>query len=83
MAVHRKAQGRELITHPFAIKVFNPAFAEGGEIHLTRFFQEASILFQLNHPNIIRIHGVGLAGRRPYMVMDYFKGMNLMKAMAR
>lgn len=61
----------------FAFKIFAPAFSEGGEGHLERFFREARILFQLNHPNIIKVHDVGMLGRRPYIRMEFFDGRNL------
>lgn len=63
----------------FAVKVFAPAFYESGgdEKELERFFQEARILFSLNHPNIIRIYDAGLIGKRPFIRMEYFEGKNL------
>lgn len=62
---------------PFAVKIFAPAFYIGGEKEIERFFQEARMLFKLNHPNIIKIHDAGLLGKRPYIRMEYFKGLNL------
>ncbi|WP_081426562.1 serine/threonine-protein kinase [Sorangium cellulosum] len=73
--IQHKLLGRE-----FAAKVFQPAFYEGGD-GLERFFQEASMLFELNHPNIVRVYQVGLIGQRPFFVMDYFRGQNLTKAL--
>jgi serine/threonine protein kinase len=72
-----------LLDRNYAIKIFNPAFAEGGESHLARFFQEANMLLELNHPNIIRVHDVGRINRRPYIVMEHFKGTNLNMAQMR
>jgi len=66
-----------LLKLPFAVKVFAPAFYQGGEKELERFFQEAKILFQLNHPNIIKIHDAGMLGNRPFIRMEYFNGLNL------
>lgn len=68
-----------LLKLPFAVKIFAPAFYEGGnhERELERFFQEARILFKLNHPNIIRIYDAGLMGNRPFIRMEYFDGKNL------
>jgi serine/threonine protein kinase len=64
---------------PFAVKVFAPAFYDGGtdQRELERFFQESRILFKLNHPNIIRIYDAGLIGNRPFIRMEYFDGKNL------
>jgi len=63
-----------LLDMDFAVKVFAPAFSEGGEGHLDRFFREARILFQLNHPDIIRVHDVGMLGKRPFIRMELFDG---------
>jgi len=66
-----------LLNLPFAVKIFAPAFYEGGEKELERFFQEARMLFQLNHPSIIRVYDAGLIGKRPFIRMEYFDGLNL------
>ncbi|MCI5137188.1 MAG: serine/threonine protein kinase [Candidatus Electrothrix sp. AR1] len=66
-----------LLKMPFAVKVFAPAFYEGGEKEIERFFQEARMLFQFNHPSIIKVYDVGLIGKRPFIRMEYFKGQNL------
>jgi len=67
----------KLLRMPFAIKVFAPAFYDGNEVDLQRFFQEARILFDLNHPNIIRVYDIGLINNQPFIRMEYFDGMNL------
>jgi serine/threonine protein kinase len=69
------------VNRPFAIKVFQPAFHQGGGSALGRFFQEASMLYELDHPNIIRVREVGLIDERPFIVMDHFDGIDLNKAM--
>lgn len=61
----------------FAVKIFAPAFHEGGEKELERFFQEARMLFSLNHPSIVRVYDAGLIGKRPFIRMEYFNGLNL------
>ena len=61
----------------FAVKLFAPAFHQGGEKELERFFQEARMLFRLNHPSIIRVYDAGLIGQRPFIRMEYFNGRNL------
>jgi eukaryotic-like serine/threonine-protein kinase len=66
-----------LLKLPFAVKIFAPAFYEGGEEELERFFQEARMLFQLDHPSIIKVYDAGLIGKRPFIRMEYFKGRNL------
>jgi serine/threonine-protein kinase len=67
----------KLLDMQFAVKVFAPAFYEGGDKELERFFQEARMLFSLNHPSIIRIHDAGMIGKRPFIRMEYFQGQNL------
>lgn len=67
----------KLLKLPFAVKIFAPAFYEGGEKELERFFQEARMLFQLNHPSIIKVYDAGLLGKRPFIRMEYFAGKNL------
>lgn len=62
---------------PFAVKVFAPAFYEGGEKELERFFQEAKMLFKFNHPSIIKVYDAGMIGKRPFIRMEYFNGKNL------
>ena len=61
----------------FAVKVFAPAFSQGGEGNLDRFFREARILFKLQHWDIIRVYDVGMMGRRPFIRMEYFEGRAL------
>lgn len=63
----------------FAVKDFAPSFYESGgdEKELERFFQEARILFKLNHRNIIKVYDAGLIGKRPFIRMEYFEGKNL------
>lgn len=71
----------ELIKMSFAIKVLNPAFANGGEGNLERFFREARILFKLHHPNIIKVYDVGMTGRVPFIKMEFFEGKDLNKVL--
>jgi len=66
-----------LLHLPFAVKIFAPAFYEGGEKELERFFQEAKMLFKLNHPSIIKVYDAGMIGKRPFIRMEYFNGRNL------
>lgn len=61
----------------FALKVLNPAFDEGRDRAIARFFQEAQILFRLNHPNIVRVFDVGMLGRKPFILMELIEGATL------
>ena len=39
-----------------AVKILNKSAGEGGRV---KFLQEAAIMGQFYHPNIVRLHGVG------------------------
>ncbi len=48
----------------------DPGFAD-------RFTREARLLARLQHPRIVNIHDVGIAGGLHYLVMEYVDGPNL------
>jgi serine/threonine-protein kinase len=72
----------KFLDRPFAVKFFQPVFHQGGGTALGRFFQEASMLFDLHHPNIITVRDVGMYQERPFIVMDYFDGTTLNSALS-
>jgi ABC-type branched-subunit amino acid transport system substrate-binding protein len=61
-----------------AIKTISPSSGLTNEI-VQRFFREAKILSQLNHPNIVSIIDFGTAGpgATPFMVMELLSGKPL------
>lgn len=65
----------------FALKVLDPAFDEGHERAVARFFQEAQILFRLRHDNIVRVYDVGMLGRRPFIRMELVEGDTLVEVL--
>jgi len=67
----------KLLDYDFAVKFFDPSFPIEEERDLIRFFQEAKMLFELKHPNIIQIYDIGVSGGKPYFRMEYFPGKNL------
>jgi serine/threonine protein kinase len=67
----------KLIPIDAAVKILEPAFGAANDVDVKRFFQEAEMLFRLNHDAIIRVFEVGMAWRRPYIVMEYFEGESL------
>jgi hypothetical protein len=48
-----------------------------------RFETEATVVAQLNHPGIVKIHEVGMHGDDPYIVMDLIDGESLEDRIAR
>jgi serine/threonine protein kinase len=57
------------------LKVLQPSFKD--EKNTSRFFREAKILSQLNHPHIVTIHDFGMWKRNMYIVLEYLEGSNL------
>ncbi len=65
-----------------AIKIMAPSLATNPQ-SIRRFEREASILKQLNHPNIVRFYGTGKYDNMRYYAMEYIEGEPLDRVMAR
>ncbi|MBI2373712.1 MAG: serine/threonine protein kinase [Deltaproteobacteria bacterium] len=66
------------IERPFALKLFDPSpFQSPGSRPAARFVQEAEFLFELRHPHIVQILGVGQHEDKPYILMEHFSGFDL------
>jgi eukaryotic-like serine/threonine-protein kinase len=63
--------GREV-----AIKILPAAFAADAE-RMRRFEQEVRATGQLNHPNLLVVHDVGMEGGTPYLVTEVLEGETL------
>lgn len=61
---------------PLAVKVLKPAFVSDSEL-VHRFDVEAKSASSLNHPNIVKVYGVGEEQGIRYMVMQYVDGLTL------
>ncbi|MBT0771709.1 diguanylate cyclase [Kineosporia sp. J2-2] len=61
----------------YALKLLDRA--EG----LTALRREAALLTAVDHPGLPRVHEVGVAERRPYLVMDLVRGTSLAEVLGR
>lgn len=59
-----------------ALKMLPAELAENPEV-MSRFHQEAWVMAQLRHPNIVRVLDVDRDGNTHYFVMEYVEGKNL------
>ena len=66
----------ERLGRDVAVKLIRPASSDNPD-HLRRFEQEARAAAALNHPNILAIFDVGLAGTTPYIVSELLEGRTL------
>src|SRR5262245_53722464 len=57
-----------------ALKVLRADRGEDGAMRLVR---EAQALAQLQHPNVVSVHEVGVAGGRVFIAMEYVDGQTL------
>ncbi|HKW51671.1 MAG TPA: protein kinase, partial [Candidatus Eisenbacteria bacterium] len=77
--VYRAKDGR--LGRDVAIKVLPPSFASDAE-RLQRFEQEARAAGQLNHPNVLAIHDIGISDTTPYIVSELLEGESLRDILA-
>jgi len=49
----------------------------GGKSASMRFFREARLIAQLQHPNIVGVYEVGISNRRPFIAMELVEGATL------
>jgi serine/threonine-protein kinase len=65
-----------------AVKIIAPGLVANDAAN-ARFEREANILKQLNHPNIVRIFGVGKTQGLRYYAMEYIEGESLDRVLQR
>lgn len=70
-----KVQDRAL-NEVVALKTLLPQFMRD-KVLVERFFNEARIARHLSHPNIIRVHDIGVADKTIYISMEYVEGESL------
>lgn len=63
------------LERPVAIKLIRAELLEPG--FRQRFMQEARVMAQINHPNVVCIHAFGEHRSMPYFVMELVEGTNL------
>jgi serine/threonine-protein kinase len=66
-----------------AVKVMAPGLGNTNANAVARFEREAAILKQLNHPNIVRLFGVGKHKGTRFYAMEFVSGESLDKVMSR
>lgn len=68
----------KLLQRDFALKVLSPSpFTTDADHAVLRFLQEAQILFDLRHPNIVQVYDVQMIGRRLAIRMELVEGASL------
>ncbi len=65
-----------------ALKIL-PAGVAADERALQRFVREAKTAAQLNHQNIVHVHGMGVEENTPYYTMEYVEGETLAQVLGR
>jgi len=66
----------ERLNRDIALKILSGELSSSAD-HLRRFQQEAHAASALNHPNIITIYDIGMAGDTAYIAMELVDGQDL------
>ncbi len=69
----------ERLGRDVAIKVLPEKYADNPEL-LERLQREARVVAALDHPNVVAVHGLGIHGGKPCLVMDLIKGRTVREA---
>ncbi len=66
-----------------ALKVARDRHAEDAELDdsFRRFLQEYEIVKRIQHPNIVRLHDLGVSDEHAWLVMEYFRAGDLRRRM--
>lgn len=71
---------QKALERPVALKLMASSLSSDTTFR-ERFVKEGRIIAQLNHPNIVTIFDIGLAGSNYYMAMEYLEGDTLKERM--
>jgi serine/threonine protein kinase len=69
--------GRDVV-----LKVLRQVPDNGAERIFDRFLQEYELIARLDHPNVVRIHDLGIADDHAYIAMEYCGGGSLKRRIA-
>ena len=66
-----------------ALKVARDRHEESGELDdsFRRFLHEYALVKRIQHPNIVRLHDLGVSDEHAWLVMEYFRAGDLRKRM--
>lgn len=69
----------ETTGRPTVLKILRavPDAVDEEDDALTRFLQEFEVIAELDHPNIVRIHDLGIGDDHAYIAMEYFPAGDL------
>lgn len=76
MAVVYRATKADDPSALFALKVIRPELSRNREF-VDMFLDEARIASELDHPNIVHVHGLGQDGERLFLAMELLTGQTL------
>jgi serine/threonine protein kinase len=74
-------RGRSHTGEEYAFKILHNSLSGDPET-VRRFLQEGKILTSVDHPNVVRVHGLVAEGETLAIVMDLVKGRDLRKRLA-
>ncbi|MCU0682912.1 MAG: protein kinase [Polyangiaceae bacterium] len=69
-------------TRLLALKELRSGLCEDPDF-VSMFFREAKLAMRLDHPNVVRTHGVNFDLERPYLVMEWLEGQPLQAVLGR
>jgi eukaryotic-like serine/threonine-protein kinase len=70
----------ERLQRPVAVKVMADTLA-ADDVYVRRFEREARTAAGLSHPNLVNVFDFSAEGERPFLVMEYVPGGNLVERM--